>query len=143
VGTVVAVGLTLVSPNVTYPKSVREAAAKVLDAEAAKRQAIAARLASADPVVVMQAHLDVTALDKAVAKAREDVAKVQGHERSLVGLEAPWFPLKNPGIVSIPLGFLAVLIGSLLFRDRRSEELWPELYARQNTGIRVARAAAH
>ncbi len=143
VGTVVAVGLTLVSPNVTYPKSIREAATKVLDAEAAKRQAIAARLASADPVVVTQAHLDVSALDKAVAKAREDVAKVQGHERSLVGLEAPWFPLKNPGIVSIPLGFLAVLIGSLLFRDRRSEELWPELYARQNTGIRVARAAAH
>ena len=80
---------------------------------------------------------------KAVSKAKEDLGKVRGHERSLVGLEAPWFPLKNPGIVSIPLGFLAVLIGSLLFRDRRSQELWPELYARQNTGIRVAKAAVH
>ena len=76
-------------------------------------------------------------------KAKDDVAKVEGKERSLVGLEAPLFMLKNPGIISIPLGFLAVLLGSLLFRDRRSEELWPEVYARQNTGILASKATAH
>jgi cation/acetate symporter len=143
VGTVVAVGLTLVSPNVTYPKAVRESAAKVLDSETAKREAIATKLQSADPAQVAEGRVDAAAIDKAVTKAKEDLAKVRGHERSLVGLEAPWFPLKNPGIVSIPLGFLAVLLGSLLWRDRRSEELWPELYARQQIGIRVSRATVH
>jgi cation/acetate symporter len=143
VGTVAAVGLTLVSPNVTYPKAVREASAKVLDGEAAKREALAAKLASADPEVVKGAQVEQTALDKAVQKAKDDMAKVEGKERSLVGLEAPLFTLKNPGIISIPLGFLAVLLGSLLFRDRRSEELWPEVYARQNTGILASKATAH
>ncbi len=51
--------------------------------------------------------------------------------------------LRNPGIISIPLGFLAVLLGSLVFRDKRSEDLWPEVYARQNTGIRVSKASSH
>ena len=35
------------------------------------------------------------------------------------------------------------LLGSLLFRDKRSEELWPEVYARQNTGILASKATAH
>ena len=143
VGTVVAVGLTLVSPNVTYPKAVREAAQKVFDGEAAKREAIATKLASTDPEVVKQGQIDQTTLDKAVQKAKDDVKKVEGKEVSLMGLEKPWFTLKNPGIISIPLGFLAVLLGSLLFRDKRSEEMWPEVYARQNTGILASKATAH
>jgi cation/acetate symporter len=143
VGTVVAVGLTLVSPNVTYPKAVKAAAQKVLDGEAAKRTALDAALASTDTLVATQARLDAVQLDKAVQKARDDLAKFEGKERSFLGLEKPLFGLKNPGIVSIPLGFLAVLLGSLLFRDRRSEALWPEVYARQNTGILASKAVAH
>jgi cation/acetate symporter len=143
VGTVVAVGLTLVSPNVTYPKAVREASMKVLDGEAAKRAKIEAKLASADPMVVSQAKIDQKILDKAVTKAKDDMAKVEGKTTSLLGLEEPMFKLKNPGIISIPLGFLAVLLGSLLFRDKRSEELWPEVYARQNTGILASKATSH
>ena len=42
------------------------------------------------------------------------MARVEGREVSIMGLQAPLFPLKNPGIISIPLGFLAVLLGSLL-----------------------------
>ena len=143
VGTVVAVGLTLVSPNVTYPKAVRAASQKVFDGEAAKRSAIEQALLSTDAEAVSQAKINLAALDKAVAKAKDDVAKVEGKERSFLGLEEPLFTLKNPGIISIPLGFLAVLLGSLLFRDRRSEQLWPEVYARQNTGILASKAAAH
>jgi cation/acetate symporter len=78
-----------------------------------------------------------------VQKAKDDLAKVEGKETSIMGLDKPIFTLKNPGIISIPLGFLAVLLGSLLFRDKRSEELWPEVYARQNTGILVSKAASH
>jgi cation/acetate symporter len=36
-----------------------------------------------------------------------------------------------------------VLLGSLLFRDKRSEAMWPEVYARQNTGILVSKASSH
>jgi cation/acetate symporter len=143
VGTVAAVGLTLVSPNLTYPKAVREASQKVLDGEAAKRAAIVEKLASADAEVVKQGQIDQAALDKAIKKAQDDLAKVEGRDTSIMGLEKPIFTLKNPGIISIPLGFLAVLLGSLLFRDKRSEEMWPEVYARQNTGILVSKAASH
>ena len=59
-----------------------------------------------------------------------------------MGLSEPLFPLRNPGLISIPLGFLAVLIGSLLYRDKRAEEMWEELYVRSNTGIGRA-AASH
>jgi cation/acetate symporter len=143
VGTLAAVGLTLVSPNVSYPKAITAAAQKVLDGEAAKRTGIEAALASTDPVAMENAKLSLAALDKAVKKANDDLAKWEGQERSFLGLEEPLFKLKNPGIISIPLGFLAVILGSLLFRDRRSEELWPEVYARQNTGILASKASAH
>jgi cation/acetate symporter len=60
-----------------------------------------------------------------------------------MGLEKPLFDLRNPGLVSIPLGFLAVILCSLLYRDKRSEDMWDELYVRQNTGLLASKAAAH
>ena len=33
------------------------------------------------------------------------------------------------------MGFLAVFIFSLLYRDQRSMEMWDELYVRSNTGL--------
>ena len=143
VGTICAVGLTLVSPNLTYPKAVRAASHKVLDAEPAKRAAIAAALASGEEAAVAKAKKDESALDKAVKKAGDDMKKVEGQETSFVGLEAPLFGLRNPGLISIPLGFLAVLLGSLLGRDRRAEDMWDEVYVRQNTGILASKATAH
>jgi len=143
VGTVAAVGLTLVSPNLTYPKAVRAAATKVLEAEAGKRVSIMAALQSGDAKQIADATKTATALDKAVAKAKADMAKVAGQETSFIGLEKPLFELKNPGLYSIPLGFLAVLIGSLLGRDKRSEDMWDEVYARQNTGLLVSKPQAH
>jgi cation/acetate symporter len=61
----------------------------------------------------------------------------------MMGLEKPFFLLKNPGLISIPLGFLCVIVFSLLFRDKRSEEMWDELYVRHNTGIHAEGATAH
>jgi cation/acetate symporter len=143
IGTIAAVGLTLVSPNLTYPKTVRAAAHKVLDAEAGKRAAIAEANASGDVARLAKAAKDAAALDKAVAKAKTDMAKVEGQQTSFVGLEKPLIELKNPGIFSIPLGFLAVLLGSLLGRDKRAEDMWDEVYVRQNTGILVSKPTAH
>ena len=79
----------------------------------------------------------------AIAMAEARIKEIGSARTSIMGLEAPWFSLRNPGLVSIPLGFLAVILGSLLFRDKRSEALWPEVYARQNTGILASKAASH
>jgi cation/acetate symporter len=143
IGTITAIGLVLVSPNMTYPKAVKAAAQKVIDGAPAKLAAIEADIASGDAAKAEKAGKAKSALDKAVAKANGDIDKFKGEETSMVGLEKPLFDLKNPGLISIPLGFLAVIIGSLLYRDERADETWDELYVRQNTGILAAQATAH
>jgi cation/acetate symporter len=75
--------------------------------------------------------------EKQIKKAKEDIAKYSGEKTSMMGLEKPLLRLKNPGIISIPLGFLMVILFSLLTRDKRAEDLWEELYVRQNTGLHV------
>ncbi|MDH5209476.1 MAG: cation acetate symporter [Burkholderiaceae bacterium] len=143
VGTLLAVGLVLVSPNMTYPKAVRSAAEKVLAADGPKRAAAQANAASDDSAKVEAGKKALAALDRAAAKAKLDLERVKGETTSLVGLEAPLIDLKNPGLISIPLGFLAVILGSLFYRDKRADDMWEELYARQNTGILASKAAAH
>jgi len=143
IGTLSAIGLVLVSPNMTYPKAVKAAAQKVVDGAPARQTAIEQALASSDANVLARAKKDKAALDAATAKAKADLERFKGDHTSLVGLEKPIFELKNPGLISIPLGFLAVIFGSLLWRDKRAEEMWEELYVRQNTGILAAKATAH
>jgi cation/acetate symporter len=48
---------------------------------------------------------------------------------------APIFPLDNPAIVSVPLGFLAAVLGTLLSRDAVTEQEYSELNVRANTGL--------
>jgi cation/acetate symporter len=48
---------------------------------------------------------------------------------------AALFPLDNPAIVSVPLGFLAAILGSLLSRDPVTEAGYSELNVRANTGL--------
>jgi cation/acetate symporter len=143
VGTVAAVGLTLVSPTLTYPGIIKAAAHKTIDGADAKRATLEASLAAAAADHVAFVRGDLKALDKAVATAQGDLKKYAGSNTSFMGLAKPLFELKNPGIISIPLGFLAVIFGSLLYRDKRAEEMWEEVYARQTTGMLVSRATRH
>lgn len=143
VGTILAIGLTLVSPNLTYPKPIKAAAHKTLDGEAAKRATLTEALSGSDEKAAAQAKKDLAALDKNVAKAKDDLAKWGDTNTSFMGLEAPLIQLKQPGIISIPLGFLAVIFGSLLFRDKRAQDMWNEVYVRQNTGLMAAPPAVH
>ena len=144
VGSITAIGLVLVSPNMTYPNVVREASKKVIDGAPAKLEKLNAKLAAAtDPKQQDHIKLDIVGVDKAVKKAEGDMKKVEGQTTSLVGLEKPLITMKNPGIYSIPLGFLFVIIGSLLYRDKRADDMWDELYVRQNTGIGREGATAH
>jgi cation/acetate symporter len=59
-----------------------------------------------------------------------------------LGVDFSWFPLENPGIVSIPLGFLLGWLGTVLSKDTTSQERYPELEVRSLTGS-GAEAAVH
>lgn len=143
VGTASAIILVLVSPNMTYPLKVKADAEKVIAEAPAKRDALQASLdgGSLDERAQATATKALAKLDADVTKAQDDLVKNADKTTSLVGLEEPLIKLKNPGLISIPLGFLAVFLGSLLYgRDRRAEEKWTELYVRQNTGIGASKA---
>jgi cation/acetate symporter len=204
VGAVTAIGLVMLSPNLTYPKAVIAGANKVLNGEpavpakeaqpAVARSAFICELFAMDGCVLAKAaqpaaaekpakpgaaeklaglnaklqpleaalptitdaaaktaaeadiakvKKDIAATEKAKAKAETDLKTFEGQTTSIMGLEKPFFLLKNPGLISIPLGFLMVILGSLFTRDKRSEEMWDELYVRQNTGINAEAATAH
>jgi len=71
-----------------------------------------------------------------------DPPTVTGTARHLIQAKA-WFPLENPGIVSVPLGFLAAMIGSLLTKEPSAEAKFNELLVRSNTGLGAEKAIAH
>src|SRR4051812_32531999 len=48
--------------------------------------------------------------------------------------------LSNPGIVSIPLGFLGCIVGTLLSREHKAERSFDELFVRSETGLGSERA---
>jgi cation/acetate symporter len=48
--------------------------------------------------------------------------------------------LANPGIVSIPLGFLGCILGTLLSSERGAERSFHELYVRSETGLGAEKA---
>jgi cation/acetate symporter len=205
VGSLTAIGLVMVSPNMTYPKAIIASAKKVLEGEPAQpaveaRPAIEAssflselfatdgsvryqpaqpaspetpaKPGAADKLVQLQGRLtelqtsldslaaypvalanaqadiekitkDIATTQKAKVKAEDDLKKFAGQTTSIMGLEKPFYLLKNPGLISIPMGFLMVVLFSLFTRDKRSEEMWDELYVRQNTGINAEAASAH
>jgi cation/acetate symporter len=68
-----------------------------------------------------------------------DPPTVTGTARHLIQAKA-WFPLENPGILSIPLGFLAAILGTLLSHEPSSEHKFNELLVRSNTGLGAERA---
>lgn len=131
-GAISAIALVLVSPNMTYPNGVRITNAAIVAARSAALELEQA--GPADP-----ARLAVLRAERSAAQAKIDA--VAGQTRSIVGLEAPLISLRNPGIISIPLGFLGVILGSLLVRERRAEDKWQELYVRQNIGLHAEAAS--
>jgi cation/acetate symporter len=55
----------------------------------------------------------------------------------------PIFPLNNPGILSIPIGFLAAIVGSLLRPEPNAEAMFTELQVRAHTGLGAEKATSH
>jgi cation/acetate symporter len=68
---------------------------------------------------------------------------VMGTDAKALIQGSPLFPLKNPGIISIPLGFLGAIVGTLLSREPSAEEKYTELAVRANTGLGAETATMH
>jgi len=144
VGTAASILLVLVSPNMTYPLVVKAAQETIVKAQTEALSRFDGELAAAaDPAAQDKVKAAIAKAQAAKAGAEAKLTEIGSSRTSIMGLEKPLFPLRNPGLISIPLGFLAVVLGSLLYRDKRAEDMWDELYVRQNTGILASRAAAH
>ena len=71
-----------------------------------------------------------------------DAVTVVGPARHAIQ-HAPIFPLENPGLLSIPIGFAGALLGTLLgAKDPYSVQRFEELEVRANTGLGSERATA-
>nr|WP_208300650.1 cation acetate symporter [Mycobacterium sp. DL592] len=69
---------------------------------------------------------------------------VSGTKTSMIpGAHFDWFPLANPGIVSIPLAFILGVIGTLTSSDTGDPELNAEMEVRSLTGVGAERATHH
>ena len=68
-----------------------------------------------------------------------------GASGSLFGLgtDFHWFPLENPGIISIPLGFFFGWLGTITSKDPESEAAYDELEVRSLTGAGAETATSH
>ncbi|GMA18069.1 cation acetate symporter [Arsenicicoccus piscis] len=54
-----------------------------------------------------------------------------------------WFPLENPGIISIPLAFLLGFLGSKLDKEKPNEAKWAEMEVRSLSGHGAGGAIDH
>ncbi|MBC2680992.1 solute symporter family protein [Corynebacterium anserum] len=69
---------------------------------------------------------------------------VSGSETAMIpGADFAWFPMTNPGLVSIPLGFLAGIIGTFIGKPDNLNELQAEMEVRSLTGVGVEAPVDH
>ena len=69
---------------------------------------------------------------------------VSGAETSMfAGADFSWFPLSNPGIVSIPLGFLLGFLGTVTSRTLENPAIAAEMEVRSLTGYGAEEATDH
>ena len=69
----------------------------------------------------------------------------EGENLSLLpaSIDIAWFPLENPGLVSIPLGFFFGWLGSVTSREPTAEDRYTELEVRALTGAGAEQAITH
>ncbi|WPG41611.1 cation acetate symporter [Variovorax sp. EBFNA2] len=135
-GTILSIGLVLVSPNMSYPRLQRASAM-------ANVAAIQEKQKNADSGVLVSTPQQRLQWQRELESAQITVRSIDPDARSVVGLRQPLIDLRNPGIISIPVGFLLVLIFSLLRPSSLSSSRWAELAVRRETGLGVAKAIAH
>lgn len=135
-GTLLSIGLLLVSPNMTYPIVVKKAA---LDAVAD----IEPRVLKAELAQRHDDALEIRKLKADLATAKGVIASISDNATSLIGLREPLITLRNPGLISIPAGFALVFLFSLLMPSGYSSSRWSELVVRRETGYGAAASISH
>ncbi|MEV5000671.1 solute symporter family protein [Nocardioides sp. LML1-1-1.1] len=60
-----------------------------------------------------------------------------------LGVDFHWFPLENPGLISIPLGFFFGWLGTVTSKEPAAEERFTELEVRALTGAGAEQAVQH
>lgn len=69
---------------------------------------------------------------------------VSGSSTAMIsGADFAWFPLSNPGLVSIPIGFLLAIVGTYLGKPDHKEALQAEMEVRSLTGVGVEAPVQH
>ncbi|BBZ59013.1 cation acetate symporter [Mycolicibacterium monacense] len=69
---------------------------------------------------------------------------VSGTATSMIkGADFAWFPLANPGIVSIPLAFILGIVGTLTSPDDEDPTIAAEMEVRSLTGVGAEKAVSH
>jgi cation/acetate symporter len=69
---------------------------------------------------------------------------VTGSKTAMIpGIDIAFFPLANPGIVSIPLAFILGIVGTLTSPDDEDPKIAAEMEVRSLTGIGAEKAVAH
>ncbi|CAN5745058.1 cation acetate symporter [soil metagenome] len=69
---------------------------------------------------------------------------VSGAKTSMVSsVDFAWFPLANPGIVSIPLAFILGVVGTLTSTERGDPAVNAEMEVRSLTGVGAEKAVNH
>lgn len=69
---------------------------------------------------------------------------VSGSKTAMIpGADFAWFPLANPGIVSIPLAFALGIIGTLTSKDTGDPAVNAEMEVRSLTGVGAEKAVTH
>ncbi|WP_278257681.1 cation acetate symporter [Nocardioides convexus] len=58
-------------------------------------------------------------------------------------IDIAWFPLENPGLISIPLGFFFGWLGTVTSKEPAAEERFTELEVRALTGAGAEQAVQH
>ncbi|AKU18131.1 solute symporter family protein [Luteipulveratus mongoliensis] len=59
------------------------------------------------------------------------------------GIDFHWFPLDNPGIISIPLGFFLGWLGTVTSKERSDPDKFAEMEVRSLTGAGAEKATEH
>ena len=72
------------------------------------------------------------------------VDPVTGKSPSMLqGVDFHWFPLDNPGLISIPASFLLGFLGTVLAKDKADKARYAEMEVRSLTGAGAEKAVAH
>nr|BFE96104.1 cation acetate symporter [Pseudomonas brassicacearum subsp. brassicacearum] len=103
-GTVLSIGLVLVSPNMSYPlqQKNRWRWPQPLNPKP--------KIELIDKGALVATATEREQLLSDVTKQQATASLIPDSATSLIGLREPWVQLRNPGLISIPLGFALVIL---------------------------------